>query len=105
MKASQLRPETLVGKRVEHYMFGKGKVVRAQDGYIVAAFCGVERMFEFPAAFGEYLTVVDKRLQKVLPVCTRAHVDAPPPPRGRKSTFVYDEYDTAALADLVHCNI
>ena len=102
-----MRPEKLVGKRVTHFSFGRGKVTRVQEGYIWASFGGTERMFEFPAAFGEYLTVEDKRLQKYLPVCQKS---APEPARrapvkGKRPVLIKDECDMSILADLVHCTI
>lgn len=104
MKSICLTADKLVGKRITHYIFGRGKVTRAQEHYIFADFHGVERMFEFPAAFGTYLTVEDKRLQTVLPVCTRTPQPAAPA-RPRRLSALHDEYDTAALAETVHCTV
>lgn len=95
-----IAPERLLGKRVTHFSFGKGLVTQARSGYIVVSFGPVERMFEFPAAFGEYLTVEDKRLQKVLPVCRKTPAaPAKTAPKPKRRSYVRDEYDTAALAD------
>ena len=108
MKQAGVCPEKLLGKRVTHFVFGKGKVTRVQGDYIVAAFGGTERMFEFPAAFGEYLTVEDKRLQKYLPVCQKTAPEAVrrAPAKGKKAaSFIKDEYDMSILADLVHCTL
>ena len=99
-KVDSPTPERLIGKRVKHFAFGTGCVTQARGGYIVVRFGGVERMFEYPAAFGAYLTVQDKRLQKLLPVCTRDPAQpARPAVRRKKRGYVHDEYDTAALAD------
>ena len=101
-KVNSPTPEQLIGKRVKHFAFGTGRVTQTRGDYIVVCFGGVERMFEYPAAFGEYLTIQDKRLQKQLPVCTHDPVQSVRPAvRRRKRGYVHDEYDTAALADTV----
>ncbi len=108
MKAA-VTPESLVGKKVTHVVFGKGRVTRFQDDYIVACFDGVERMFEFPDAFRHYLTVEDKKLRALLPACepvpVREKTDADKARKKRDSGFVRDEYDTFILADMVHCTL
>ena len=100
-----LDPQRLAGKRVTHYVFGKGSVTRVSKDTITVSFGKTERMFEYPAAFGEYLTVEDKRLQKVLPVCTKAPPPPKPPAKGNRRGFVHDEYDTATLADDIGCKL
>ena len=105
MTQLHLDPQRLAGKRVTHYVFGKGSVTRVSDEYITVAFGKTERTFEFPTAFGEYLTVEDKRLQKVLPACTKAPPPPRPPVKGKKRSFVSDEYDTAALAEDIGCKL
>ena len=45
MKA-MLNPDRLTGKRVNHVVFGRGRILRVQDGYMHVSFGGVERMFE-----------------------------------------------------------
>ena len=56
MKA-MLNPDRLTGKRVNHVVFGRGRILRVQDGYMHVSFGGVERMFEYPAAFSQYMTI------------------------------------------------
>ena len=71
MKA-MLNPDRLTGKRVNHVVFGRGRILRVQDGYMHVSFGGVERMFEYPAAFSQYMTIEDKRLRPLLPECVPA---------------------------------
>lgn len=112
---SDMKAERLIGERINHIAFGKGCVTRAQgENYIVADFGGVERMFEFPAAFSQYLTVENEQLRPCLPVCTPAAPRRAEPRRGRPAQkkkksgsegFIHDEYDTFILADIVGCTI
>lgn len=111
MKA-MLNPDRLTGKRVNHVVFGRGRILRVQDGYMHVSFGGVERMFEYPAAFSQYMTIEDKRLRPLLPECvpaqrTRTPAPARPvrPVRRKTEGFVRDEYDTVILADLVKCTV
>ena len=78
MKA-MLNPDQLTGKRVNHVVFGRGRILHVQDGYMHVSFGGVERMFEYPAAAR--------------------------PVRRKTEGFVRDEYDTVILADLVKCTV
>jgi len=99
-------PASLIGKRVIHVTFGKGRIRDTHGGYIVADFDGVERMFEYPAAFGTYLTIGDKKLRGVLPACDPVMRPQQTKPAVKSSnSFIQDEYDTFILADMVHCTI
>lgn len=99
-------PEKLIGKRVIHVLFGRGRITGVRGGCIVADIDGVERMFEYPAAFGTYLTIADKKLRTALPPCDPITREMPSKPAGRRmSNFIHDEYDTVILADTVHCTI
>lgn len=102
-----LNPDRLTGKRVDHIVFGRGRILRVQDGYMHVAFGGVERMFEYPAAFSRYMTIQDKRLRPLLPECMPAPSTATPtrPARRKNENFVRDEYDTVILADMVKCTL
>ena len=93
MKA-MLNPDRLTGKRVNHVVFGRGRILHVQDGYMHVSFGGVERMFEYPAAFSQYMTIEDKRLRPLLPECVPAQrTPAPARPVRRKTEgFVRDEY-------------
>lgn len=106
MKAP-VAPERLAGKRVTHVTFGKGRISRVEDNYIVVAFGKVERKFEYPEAFRHYLTADDKKLRALLPECEPMPVREKPavPAKKKDSGFVRDEYDTFILADMVHCTI
>lgn len=111
-----MKAERLVGEKIHHTVFGCGLVTRTQDEkYIIADFNGTERMFEYPAAFQEYLTVDDEALRPFLPVCTpivREKRADPPrrgrpmkPKKGKSEGFIRDEYDTYILADIVGCTL
>lgn len=111
-----MNAERLVGEKINHIVFGCGLVTRTQGtDYIVADFNGTERMFEYPAAFSEYLTVEDEQLQSLLPVCTpkvrEKRADTPrrgrPAKKGKGGSegFIRDEYDTFILADIVGCTL
>jgi len=109
-----MKAERLIGEKITHIAFGAGCVTRTQgEEYIVADFDGVERMFEFPAAFSLYLTADNEQLRPELPVCTPVKRDTTPR-RGRpvqkkkkdgSDGFIHDEYDTFILADIVGCTI
>lgn len=111
-----MNAERLIGEKINHIVFGCGLVTRTQgDDYIVADFDGTERMFEYPAAFKEYLTVEDEQLRPFLPACTPKVRENPSdvPRRGRpmkkkgkgSEGFIRDEYDTFILADMVGCTL
>jgi len=111
-----MKAERLVGEKIHHVVFGGGLVTRTQgNDYIVADFNGTERMFEFPAAFTEYLTADDEALRPFLPVCTpkprESRAEAPRRGRpvkkskGKSEGFIRDEYDTFILADIVGCTL
>ena len=108
-----MKAERLIGEKITHIAFGAGCVTRTQgEEYIVADFNGVERMFEFPAAFSEYLTADNEMLRGDFPVCTPVKRESLPH-RGRSmpkkkkdsESFIRDEYDTFILADIVGCTI
>lgn len=111
-----MKAERLVGERIHHVVFGCGLVTRTQgEDYIVADFDGTERMFEYPAAFTQYLTVDAEDLRPFLPVCTppAQSKSADTPRRGRPAKarkgksegFIRDEYDTYILADILGCTL
>ena len=108
-----MKAERLIGEKITHIAFGAGCVTRTQgEEYIIADFNGVERMFEFPAAFSQYLTADNELLQSDLPVCTPVKREAAPRrsrpmPKKKKDSegFIRDEYDTFILADIVGCTI
>lgn len=105
--AAALNPDRLTGKRVEHVVFGRGRITDVKDGYMHVSFSGVERMFEYPDAFSHYMTIEDKRLKPLLPQCVPAErrpVDSHPA-RRKMTSYVNDEYDTVILADLVKCTL
>jgi len=51
----------LVNKQVMHKSFGKGRVVKYNDSYVVISFPLGNKKFVFPDAFGTYVTLVDQR--------------------------------------------
>lgn len=111
-----MKAERLIGEKIHHIVFGSGLVTRTQgEDYIVANFDGTERMFEYPAAFSQYLTADDEALRPFLPVCTPAvrekRADTPRRGRpikkdkGKSEGFIRDEYDTYILADILGCTL
>lgn len=111
-----MKAERLVGEKIHHVVFGSGLVTRTQgEEYIVADFDGTERMFEYPAAFSQYLTVDAEDLRPYLPVCMppKKEKRADTPRRGRPAKarkgggegFIRDEYDTYILADILGCTL
>ena len=111
-----MKAERLVGEKIHHTVFGCGLVTRTQDEkYIIADFNGTERMFEYPAAFTQYLTVDAEDLRPFLPECTpvvhEKRADTPRRSRpikakkGKSEGFIRDEYDTYILADIVGCTL
>ena len=110
-----MNAERLVGEKIHHTVFGGGQIIRTQgDHYIVADFDGTERMFEYPAAFSQYLTADDEALRPYLPVCTPAKKEnrteaprrgRPIKKKGKGEGFVRDEYDTYILADILGCTL
>ena len=108
-----MKAERLVGEKIHHTVFGCGLVTRTQgNDYIVADFDGTERMFEYPAAFSQYLMVDAEELRPFLPVCTPPAKKERPLRRGRpmkaskgSEGFIRDEYDTYILADIAGCTL
>ena len=111
-----MNAKRLVGEKIHHTVFGSGLVIRTQgEDYIVADFNGTERMFEYPAAFSQYLTADDESLRPFLPACTpvKREKSAGAPRRGRpvkskkgkSEGFIRDEYDTYILADILGCTL
>ena len=109
-----MKAARLIGEKITHVAFGQGCVIRAQgDNYIVVDFGGVERMFEFPAAFSQYLTVDNEQLRPDLPICMPVQKRPAAQRRSRpvqkkkndSEGFIRDEYDTFILADIVGCTI
>ena len=54
------------GSKVTHVKYGAGKIVEVLDGYILVSFKGSEekRRFQYPEAFGQFLTFDDEKLQE-----------------------------------------
>lgn len=56
----------LINEEVRHKSFGMGQVVGQVDSYVEVRFKEENKKFVFPDAFGEFLTIVDKDIQKKL---------------------------------------
>jgi len=57
---------SLAGKKVQHTAFGPGTILRQDGDYITVQFAAGEKMFVFPDAFSQFLSIADHTLQQQL---------------------------------------